>query len=89
MTKLHHCPNRSDSDSDVSEDYVEPQKSTCNVTPKQMALHVSNNLLLFKNQNEDEEVAGAMFNAITLLEGAQLNQTKKIKQSNILQYFKP
>ena len=46
-------------------------------------------LLRFLDQHEEGEVAGAMFNVITLLENAQLNQTKKMKQSNILQYFKP
>ena len=47
-------------------------------------IHVSNDLLHFKTQNEEEEVAGAtcMFNVITLIECAQLNQAKKMKQSS-------
>ena len=58
---------------DDSEDDVEPERRTCSITSYQMALCVSNDLLLVLAQNEEEEVAGAMFNVITLLEGAQLH----------------
>ena len=53
---------------DDSEDGVEPESSTCtcSITPYQMALRDTNDLLLFKTQNEEEEVAGAMFNVISL-----------------------
>ena len=79
-----------DSDSeDHSEDDVEPERSTRSITPYQMALHVSNDLLQFLTQNQEEEVAGAMFSVITLLESAQVNQAKRMKQSIILQHFKP
>lgn len=82
--RVEHSESEDDSDDDT-----EPDMSTCSITSYQMALRVSNDLLHFLTQNEEEEVAGAMFNVITLLESAQLKQAKRMKQSSILQYFKP
>ena len=67
------------------EDEIEPERSS--ITSYDAALRISNNLQLFKTKNGEEEVAGAMFNVITLLGSAKLNHAKKLKQSSILQYF--
>ena len=55
------------------------------ITSYQVALRLSNDLLLFFTQNNEEELAGAIFNVITQLESAKL--AVKMKQSSILQYF--
>ena len=66
-----------------SEDEIEPEVSS--ITTYQVALRLSNDLLLFFTQNNEEELAGAMFNVITQLESAKL--AVNMKQSSILQYF--
>ena len=73
-------------DSD-DEDELEPERSTCSITSYEGALRVANDLQLFLTQNEEEEVAAAMFGVVTLLESAKLNHAKKMKQSSILHYF--
>ena len=72
-----------DEENDDSEDEIEPEVSS--ITTYQVALRLSNDLLLFFTQNNEEELAGAMFNVITQLESAKL--AVKMKQSSILQYF--
>ena len=73
-----------DEESDDNEDEIEPEMSS--ITSYQVALRLSNDLLLFFTQNNEEELAGAMFNVIIQLESAKL--VVKMKQSSILQYFK-
>ena len=70
-------------ESDDSEDEIEPEVSS--ITSYQVALRLSNDLLLFFTQSNEEELAGAMFNVITQLESAKL--AVKTKQTSILQYF--
>ena len=72
-----------DEESDDSEDEIEPEVSS--ITSYQVALRLSNDLLLFFTQSNEEELAGAMFNVITQLESAKL--AVKTKQTSILQYF--
>ena len=56
-----------DEESDDSEDEIEPEVSS--ITSYQVALRLSNDLLLFFTQNNEEELAGSMF---TQLESAKL-----------------
>ena len=58
------------------------------ITSYEMALHVSNNLQHFLTQNEEEEIAGTMFDVIVMLESAKLKCMNKMKQSSIVQYLK-
>ena len=72
-----------DEESDDSEEENEPETSS--ITSYDVALRLSNDLLLFFTQNADEELAGAMFNVVTQIENIKL--AAKVQQSNILQYF--
>ena len=72
-----------DEESYDNEDEIEPEMSS--ITSYQVALCLSNDLLLFFTQNNEEELPRAMFNVITQLESAKL--AVKMKQSSILQYF--
>ena len=66
-------------ESDHSEDEIEPEVSS--ITSYQVALRLSNDLLLFFTQSNEEELAGAMSCHLS----AKL--AVKTKQTSILQYF--
>ena len=67
-------------ESDDSGDENEPEMSS--ITSYEEALRCSNDLLLFLMQNNEEEIAGTMFDVITQLESAKL--AVKMQQSNIV-----
>ena len=50
------------------------------ITSYDAALRPSSDFIQFFTQNKEEEAAGAMFNVITLLEGAKVNMEMKRKQ---------
>ena len=70
-------------DSDDSEE--ENKLETSSITSYDVALRLSNDLLLFFTQNADEELARAMFNVVTQIENIKL--AVKVQRSSILQYF--
>ena len=72
-------------DEDSEDDEDEPERSS--ITSYDVALSLSSDLIQFLPQNKEEAAAGAMFNVITLLEGAKVNMEMKRKQSSIQDYF--
>ena len=84
-TKQAHVEEESDND----EDEDDADKGQSSITSYEMALHVSNDLQRFYSQNQEEEIAGAIFNVIVKLESAKLKRAlNKTKQSSIVQYLK-
>ena len=63
-----------DEESDDSEEENEPETSS--ITSYDVALRLSNDLLLLFTQNADEELAGAMFNVVTQIETCSESPTK-------------
>ena len=74
-------------DDDESNDKCETEAEQSSITSYEMALRLPNDLQLFFAQNKEEEISGAMFNVVAMLEITKLTYAKKMKQTSIVQYL--